>query len=172
MDCMKSFSLTTTDINTYTVASGAMSVWGAINNWQIYGTEASTFLIRGFKNINIFGIDMTGNVSSNYGIAPRTDNANPFDFEVNVRLNGQIPTPIGVVGTPNDWPLITNNNFIQQQFTLTKYKPSIKFATPIQSVTQIDFFDFKAYGEHAQNALQIKMGYYLQFTFYYTFEGE
>ena len=171
MECMRSFTLTTTDKKTYTVAAGDMSVWGAINNWQIYGTEASTFLIRGFKNINIFGIDMTGNASSNYGIGPRINNANPFDFEVNVRLAGQIPQPIGVIGVPNDWPLI-QNNFIQQQFTLTKYKANIKFATPIQSVTQIDLFDFKAYGEHAQSALQIDMGYFLQFTFYYKFEGE
>lgn len=172
MECMKSFSLTTTAKNTYTTAAGNLSVWGGINNFQIYGTETSIFEIQGFRNINIFGVDMTGNVSSNYGIAPRINNANAFDFEVNVRLNGQVPIPIGVIGGSNDWPLIVNNNFIQQQFTLSKFKPSIKFASPIQSVTQIDFYDFKASGEHAQSATQIDMGYFLQFTFYYKFEGE
>jgi len=172
MDCLRSFSLTTTNKSTYTTAAGNATIWGGINNFQIYGTETSIFQIQGFKNINIFGIDMTGNVSSNYGISPRLNNANAFDYEVNIRLNGQVPIPIGVIGGSNDWPLIIDTPFIQQQFTLSKFKPKIEFATPIQSVTQIDFYDFKAYGDHAQSATTIEMGYFLQFTFYYKYEGE
>lgn len=172
MDCMRSFSLSTTDQNTYTVASGAMAVWGAINNFSIYGTDSSFFNIQGFKNINVFGVDMIGNVSTAYGIAPRVDNANASDFEITVQLNGQLPQPVGVIGTPNDWPIINNNPFIESQYVLSKYNASVRFETPIQSVKSIALYDFKAFGEHAQNPLQIKMGYFIQLIIYYKFEGE
>jgi hypothetical protein len=114
---------------------------------------------------------MIGNVSTAYGSAPRVDNANATDFEIGVQLVGQIPQPIGVIGVPNDLPII-QNTFIEQIYTLSKYKTSVEFSTPIQSVKSISFYDFKAFGTHVQNILQVKMGYQLQFIFYYQFEGE
>jgi hypothetical protein len=172
MDCLRSFQLTVSAFNNYTALSGALTVWGAPLNFSIYDTRTSIFTIQGFKNINILGVDMVGNVSSAYGPAPRTLNANVKDFEVNVLLNGDIPVPIGVIGASNDWPIILNNNFIQQQTVLTKYKPSITFASPIQSVKSISLTDFKAFGDHVQNAGQVNLGYFLQFVFYYKYEGE
>jgi hypothetical protein len=171
MDCLRSFSLTILDQNTYTSASSALTVWGTNNSFAVYSTDSSTFLIQGFKNINVFKIDMIGNVSTAYGSAPRVDNANATDFEIGVQLVGQIPQPIGVIGVPNDLPII-QNTFIEQIYTLSKYKTSVEFSTPIQSVKSISFYDFKAFGTHVQNILQVKMGYQLQFIFYYQFEGE
>jgi hypothetical protein len=171
MDCLRSFSLTILDQKTYTSASSALTVWGTNNSFAVYSTDSSTFLIQGFKNINVFGIDMIGNVSSAYGSAPRVDNANATDFEIGVQLVGQIPQPLGIIGSPNDFPII-QNTFIEQINTLSKYKTSVKFSTPIQSVKSISFYDFKAFGSHVQNILQVKMGYQLQFIFYYQFEGE
>jgi hypothetical protein len=171
MDCLRSFSLTILDQNTYTSASSALTVWGTNNSFAVYSTDSSTFLIQGFKNINVFKIDMIGNVSTAYGSAPRVDNANATDFEIGVQLVGQIPQPIGVIGVPNDLPII-QNTFIEQIYTLSKYKTSVEFSTPIQSVKSISFYDFKAFGSHVQNILQVKMGYQLQFIFYYQFEGE
>jgi hypothetical protein len=114
---------------------------------------------------------MIGNVSSAYGSAPRVDNANANDFEIGVQLVGQLPKPIGVIGSPNDLPIITNT-FIEQIYTLSKYKTSVEFSTPIQSVKSISFYDFKAFGNNLENLAQVKMGYQLQFIFYYQFEGE
>jgi hypothetical protein len=114
---------------------------------------------------------MIGNVSSAYGSAPRVDNANANDFEIGVQLVGQLPQPIGVIGSPNDLPIITNT-FIEQIYTLSKYKTSVKFSSPIQSVKSISFYDFKAFGNNLENLAQVKMGYQLQFIFYYQFEGE
>jgi hypothetical protein len=171
MDCLRSFSLTILDQKTYTSASSALTVWGTNNSFAVYSTDSSTFLIQGFKNINVFKIDMIGNVSTAYGSAPRVDNANATDFEIGVQLVGQIPQPIGVIGVPNDLPII-QNTFIEQIYTLSKYKTSVEFSTPIQSVKSISFYDFKAFGTHVQNILQVKMGYQLQFIFYYQFEGE
>jgi hypothetical protein len=171
MDCLRSFSLTILDQKTYTSASSALTVWGTNNSFAVYSTDSSTFLIQGFKNINVFKIDMIGNVSTAYGSAPRVDNANATDFEIGVQLVGQIPQPIGVIGVPNDLPII-QNTFIEQIYTLSKYKTSVEFSTPIQSVKSISFYDFKAFGSHVQNILQVKMGYQLQFIFYYQFEGE
>jgi hypothetical protein len=170
-DCLRSFALTILDQNTYTAASGAMAVWGANNNFHIYSTDSSAFIIQGFKNINIFGVDMIGNVSTAYGAFPRIDNANADDFEIGVQLVGQLPQPIGVIGAPNDLPII-QNTFIEQIYTLSKFKTFVEFATPIQSVKNINFYDFKAFGTGAQNILQIRMGYQLTFVFYYQFEGE
>lgn len=173
MDCLRSFSLTITDQNTYTAASSSLTVWshGQNHSYAIYSTDSSTFLIQGFKNINVFKVDMIGNVSSAYGNAPRVDNANANDFEIGVQLVGQLPQPIGVIGSPNDLPIITNT-FIEQIYTLSKYKTSVEFSTPIQSVKSISFYDFKAFGNNLENLAQVKMGYQLQFIFYYQFEGE
>ena len=172
MDCLRNFSLTINAFNNYTALSGQLTVWGAPLNFSVYDTRTSIFNIQGFKNINIFGVDMVGNVSSNYGPSPRTLNANVKDFEMNVQLTGDIPVPIGVIGGTNDFPIILNNTAVQQQSVLSKYKPSVKFASPIQSVKSITLQDFKAFGDHVQNAGQINMGYFLQFVFYYKFEGE
>ena len=173
MDCLRSFSLTIIDQNTYTAASSALTVWshGQNHSYAIYSTDSSTFLIQGFKNINVFKVDMIGNVSSAYGSAPRIDNANANDFEIGVQLVGQLPQPIGVIGSPNDLPIISNT-FIEQIYTLSKYKTSVEFSTPIQSVKSISFYDFKAFGNNLENLAQVKMGYQLQFIFYYQFEGE
>lgn len=173
MDCLRSFSLTIIDQNTYTAASSALTVWshGQNHSYAIYSADSSTFLIQGFKNINVFKVDMIGNVSSAYGNAPRVDNANANDFEIGVQLVGQLPQPIGVIGSPNDLPIITNT-FIEQIYTLSKYKTSVEFSTPIQSVKSISFYDFKAFGNNLENLAQVKMGYQLQFIFYYQFEGE
>ena len=173
MDCLRSFSLTILDQNTYTAASSALTVWshGQNHSYAIYSADSSTFLIQGFKNINVFKVDMIGNVSSAYGNAPRVDNANANDFEIGVQLVGQLPQPIGVIGSPNDLPIITNT-FTEQIYTLSKYKTSVEFSTPIQSVKSISFYDFKAFGNNLENLAQVKMGYQLQFLFYYQFEGE
>ena len=165
MDCLRSFSLTVSAFNNYTALSGALTVWGAPLNFSVYDTRTSLFDIQGFKNINIYGVDMVGNVSSTYGPSPRTLNANVKDFEVNLVLIGDIPIPIGVIGASNDWPIVLNSTYIQQQNVLTKYKPNIKFASPIQSVKQIQLVDFKAFGDHVQNAGQINLGYFLEFIF-------
>jgi len=172
MECLRSFSLTVSANNNYTAASGELTVWGSPLNFSVYDTRTSIYLIQGFKNINIFGVDMIGNVSSSYGISPRTLNANVKDFEANVILIGEIPVPIGQISGTNNVPIILNNTFIQQQNILTKYKTNINFATPIQSVQSIYLTDFKFFGDHVQNAGQVNIGYFLEFIFYYKYEGE
>lgn len=172
MECLRNFSLTINAFNNYTALSGDLTVWGAPLNFSIIDTRSSIFDIQGFKNINIFGVDMVGNVSSGYGTAPRTLNANVKDFEMAVLLNGTIPLPIGIIGATNTFPIILNNTSIQQTSVLSKYKPSVKFESPIQSVKSITLQNFKAFGDHVQNAGQVNMGYFLQFIFYYEYEGE
>jgi len=171
MDCLRSFAITTTDYSTYTVAGGNLKVWGASNNFHILDPSASNFNVIGFKNINIHGIDVVGNVSSAY-TSTRINNANVSDWEVTVALKGQLPVLSGTVGTPNDFPIIANNQIIQEQYVLSKYKTSVKFATPIQSVTSIFLQDLKAFGKDAENALAVNMGFFFQFMVYYSFEGE
>jgi hypothetical protein len=172
MDCLRSFTLTTSATYNYTAASNKLTVWGAPLNFSIVDDRTSIFLIQGFKNINIYGVDMIGNVSSAYQAAPRTLNANVKDFECNVILIGDIPVPIGKISATNDLPVILNDTLVQQTVLLTKYKTNISFATPIQSVQQINLTNFKFFGDHVQNAGQVNMGYFLEFVFYYKYEGE
>jgi len=172
MDCLRNFSLTINAFNNYTAASGDFTVWGGPLNFSIVDTRSSIFEIQGFKNINIFGVDMVGNISSAYGPAPRTLNANVKDYEISVLLNGSIPLPIGLIGATNTFPIILNNTPIQQTSVLSKYKPFVKFESPIQSVKSITLENLKIFGDHVQNAGQVNMGYTLQFVFYYQYEGE
>jgi hypothetical protein len=172
MDCLRNFSLTIDAFNNYTAASGDFTVWGAPLNFSIVDTRSSIFDIQGFKNINIFGVDMIGNISSAYGPSPRTLNANVKDFEINVLLNGDIPLPIGLIGATNTFPIILNNTAVQQSSLLSKYKPFVKFESPVQSVKSITLQNLKIFGDHVQNAGQVNMGYTLQFVFYYQYEGE
>lgn len=173
MDCLKSFALTTTNVATYTVASGAVDVWGTNNNFNILAPLISNFNVQGFKNINVFGLDIIGNASSGYGNAvDRINNANALDWDVTIQLGGQVPLVGGVLGVNNDWPIITNQPFTQQNYVLSKYKTSVRFESPIESVKTISLLDFHAMGNGAESVLQVRMGYFFQVMVYYKFEGE
>lgn len=173
MDCLKSFALTTTNVATYTVASGNVDVWGLNNNFNILAPITSIFNVEGFKNINVFGLDIIGNVSSGYGNAvDRINNANALDWDVSIQLEGQLPLVGGTIGASNDWPIINNQTFTQQQFVLSKYKTFVKFDSPIQSVKRIILGDFHAMGSNSESATSVRMGYFFQVMVYYQFEGE
>jgi hypothetical protein len=173
MDCLKSFNFVSSGNSNFTTANG-LEGWqlGANNHFfTIYTSLISTYNIEGFKNINIHGIDLIGGVST-LPTAPAATNCLVQDWGVGVQINGQMPL-IGntITVSPDQWALANNVGF-NQNFRLGKYKTSVKFASPVQSVTSIVLNSLQAQGNGNESLTNINLVWYLNFVVYYSFEGE
>lgn len=167
MDCIKSFSLSTSANQTF--AAPNYNTWGTANYWQVVQNGSSVFNIQGFKNINIHAIDVMGDFSGSSILA---SNGIVQDWDVGISITGQSPQTNGnLVASPNFLSL-SDVAPLTNQFTVSRYKTKIELASPIQSAKTITFSQYKAYGYGAQNPLQIVLIFNLNFVFYYTFEGE
>ena len=173
MDCLRSFVLTIDQAGTFTGSD--VKTWAS-------GTDAyflcnlrgaltkSTFNIAGFKNINIYGMDVIGQVTTQIDAA--TGGCLVTDWAFEVVLNGQIPQINGdVTLSPNYWAINPTDPDVKS-FSLSKYTPSVKFASPFQSVTSINFDAITVQGYGNQTALTVSLDWDLSFVFYYKYEGE
>jgi hypothetical protein len=169
MECLKSFNFLV--VNQQNEPSPEFYNWtiGGQNFWLYESTNAaSSLFVQGFKNINIFKIEISGNVHSTSSTA-------------------------GVAGIVNNWHIITTVdgqnsnlttgnitaggfNMIQQPLNpnliFTKYQRSICFETPIQSASKITIESLYADGIANQSAVSIKLAWWFNFSVFYTFEGE
>ena len=123
MDCLKSFQLQTGSNSTF--AGAPVKTWtsGGQLLFQCEPLLNSSFTVQGFKNINIFGVDISGYVNS----IPSAPTAGVIveDWNVLMQINGQIPFVSGnVVSAPNDWNLVSSGN--ANIFAIGKYNRSIK----------------------------------------------
>jgi hypothetical protein len=171
MDCLRSFSININEGGTYSSGpSVILKQWGVVGNqpWAINITASSNYAIQGFKNIDLYGASVNGIVTTQIGSALSGVVVEDWDF--GFFLDGQLPL-IGGVATNSFWTLNDNNNQARQ-FALNKFSNEIKFASPIKSVKNIFFNDFKAQGQSSQTATTIALGFDLNFVFYYKFEGE
>ena len=170
MDCLKSFSIHTASNSTFSGAQVKTWLSGVETFFQCEPSLDSTFTIQGFKNINIFGVDVIGFVNS-IPSAP-TAGAIVEDWTIRLRINGQIPFVSGeVVAAPNDWGIVTSGN-PARTFAIGKYNNSLKFASPFQSVASIQLLQLISQGYGAQTAGNINLSWNLNFVFYYNYEGE
>ena len=170
MDCMRSFVIDAS-LNQSWALGPNLDVWtiGTNNYW--FGRTSTAFAqfdVRGFKNINIFGIDCVGDFKS----GPGGNQCLIDNWEVSIDLIGQ-PQIIGGTVTPitnllnvNQEPAFINN------FILSKYKRGFELSSPIQSVNGIQFQAFTASGHANQSLLNVTVNWNLNFIFYYKFEGE
>jgi len=170
MSCLRSFNLrmslqrdqTGTSIKTWTS--------GTENFWSLNSAGVSTVNIQGYKNINIYGVDVVGNLSTNTTSAINGVIVN--DWTVNVFINGVNPIIDAVVTTsPNNYGII-NSTTANNIFALGKYNNSLRFASPYQSVQSIQFQDTNAFGIGYQSALGVNVLWNMNFIFFYKFEGE
>jgi hypothetical protein len=170
MDCLKSFSLVSSANGTF--AAPEFTNWGAANNlfWNVKQTIGSSiFNVAGFKNINIYGIEVIGTFE---GSSTLVSNGIVNDWNINLNIEGQAPLTNGnVTVAPNFLSLQDLPPFVTN-FGLSKYSPKIKLSTPIQSVKNITFTNYNVNGYGAQNPLQIQLNWNLNFIIYYQFEGE
>ena len=168
MDCLRSFQIIVGS-NT-TVSSGDIATWGLApqNYWLARQTGTSTFNIQGFKNINIFGIESVGTVSSVIGGA---DQVIVNDWAFSLTVTGINPLVGGTVTvTPNSYGLQIQgvNPFIE----LSRYSPKIMLEEPISSARTITITELRASGIGARNLAAINLQWAFNFVVYYKFEGE
>jgi len=169
MDCLRSFNFNIgAQGNEPTPEFLAWSV-GAQHFWSYQSTNVdSVFNIEGFKNINVFKIALNGNVGS---YSTTLSSVIVSNWVWSIEIIGQNSVIGGNVSvTPNGFGMSVQP--INPIFNLSKYTPSIEFATPIQSAKQINFNGFYADGIGAQILTSGQLNWSINCTVFYKYEGE
>ena len=169
MDCMRSFTLNINQnfIFTNTVFT-EWNVLGTVLPWTMFdgsGTRFSIFNISGFKNIDLYGVSLVGNVYPL--LAPAQRQALVQDWGVELALTG---TPALIGGS------FGNNTFLATQGNtsvfLSKYQNEYKLASPIKSVTDITISSLTASGIQNESGVSVDLAFDVNLIVYYKFEGE
>jgi len=150
----------------------SLKTWGTVGNrnWAYLedDTNNSMYQIEGFKNINLFSVEMVGMVQTNVFDATSAG-CIVNDFGMFLNLNGLIPS---VSGSINPTPDFYQINPTFKDLCLTKFTNKLTFTSPIQSIRSITFRNFNAQGIAAENLTSISLRYNLTFIFTYEYEGE
>lgn len=168
MDCLRSFIIGIDQNRTFATSGTNVKNWGPAGNyhWVIDQSGSSVYLIEGYRRIDLYGIEMIGNVQTSLGAG---DGAIVQDFNFQIGINGQVPLVSGSVQTtPNFWAINQN----QATFDLGKYTNQIMFDSPYQGCQSIGFNQFRAQGNNGETLNSINLEIRLQFKFYYKFDGE
>ena len=173
--CMKSFQLQIGQSFTVTnTLNQSIKTWGTVGQyfWStsfLANSDISVYNIQGFKNIDIYGVKMLGNVTGGHG---GVKCAVVTDWGFNISLDGTPPLISGIKSTsPDGWGLKSLPPDILT-FPLSKTANSIMLSDPITSVKSISFNYMDAQGIGAEFLNQVQLYYALNFTFYYKYEGE
>lgn len=171
MDCLRSFSFR---VNTNTNLSGGnVKQWttSAGNHYfSVNAGTASTYNIQGFKNIEVYGIDVLGTIQTLVGATNGGVIIN--DWSIDVLISGQQPLVGGTVTTSPNYYSIDATSPSNRIFSLSKFNNSLKLASPITSVQFIQLGSTYATGFGYQTLNDINLHWNLDFVVYYKFEGE
>jgi hypothetical protein len=172
MDCLKSFSFKIENGSNFTGTTVKQWTVGAVNNyWAVRGGGTSQLNFEGFKNINIFGIDVVGGINTQQTAA--TGGVIVNDWQIHLQIEGTLPLINSfVTPSPNFFGLLPISNNTNKLFTLGKYCNSLKFVEPIQSVQYIQINETNASGIGWQTAGSCELYYNFNFIVYYNYEGE
>lgn len=170
MDCLRSFNIGINQSGSFagglvtkTWLSGTETFWAS----RISGT--STFTFQGFKNVDLYGIDVIGAVTTQVGALIGGVNVN--DWAMELVINGQYPLASGFVTvSPNFWNVQLPTT--SDRFELSKNTNSLKFENPIKSVSTITFESLNTQGNGAETSGTVSLDYDLTFVIYYKYEGE
>jgi len=171
MDCLRSFNFR---VNANTNLTSNLKTWSnGLNNhyWAANsGSLGSQYNIEGFKNINIYGIDVIGSVQT----LPTAGNGGVIvnDWSIDVLINGQQPLVGGTITTSPNFYGINTASLANKVFPLSKYSNSLKFADPFESVKNINLQDTNASGIGWETSLNVNLFWNLNFVVFYKFEGE
>lgn len=171
MDCLRSFNFSLRNQSNYDASNGFL-YWqiGTQHFWLIdQALPNVSYLIQGFKNINIFKIEITGDVNSSPSFA--TYSGLVQNWKWNFTVEGQNSTSVGILA-PAQSPDYMVIRSVDPDFAISKYQRSITFETPIQSAKRIDIRNFYCDGIANQNITSIQVGFYITFTVFYKYEGE
>lgn len=169
MDCLRSFTIEINQGRTFSVAGTNIKTWGTLGNYHWIIVEqggTSIFDIQGFRRIDLYGIEMLGNIQTDAGL---NDGAIVEDYSFNIGIGGQVPLVSGIVRTaPNFWAI----NPSVGQFNLGKYANKLTLESPYTGCTSLVFNGFRAQGNNGETTNSISLDIKLQFVVYYKFEGE
>jgi hypothetical protein len=170
MDCLRSFNFNLTTQANWGVANG-FKHWqiGTQHFWLFQQQDATgaIYTIQGFKNINIFKIEIVGDWYSS--ASPVGVSALPQNWNFGFGIVGQNSPSVGSVTNPIFGMIETFNT---PYFTLSKYQRSISFESPIQSAKEIKLFNVYCDGIADQSTASVQLGYNMTVTVFYQFEGE
>jgi len=138
--------------------------------WAASFGTSSTYNIQGYKKINVYGIDVVGTVGTNTTSA--TGGISVDDWAIDVLIEGQQPLVGGNITAIPNFYLIAIDQPANKNFPISKYSPSLKFATPYESVQFIQILGSHVYGSGFQTAGSVNIFMNLNFVVYYNFEGE
>lgn len=172
MSCYRSFLLHTNAEATFTTAgTNVVNTWGTIGNQHFLAivNQLSTFNIQGFKNVDIFGVEIVGIVRT-FEAATGKCVLTDWSFEIEVNGNPSLISGEKVV-SPDYYNIITTAPEVNK-ISLGRYINKISFADPIKSVKDIKLTKLTATGNNAETVGTISLSFDLTFNFLYQYEGE
>lgn len=168
MDCLRSFTIGISQNRTFTNTTNQIKNWGVVGNyhWVVVQQGSSVYNIQGFKRIDLYGVEMLGNIQTTLG---PNDGGIVSDYSFQIGVGGTVPLISGVIQTsPNDWSINQNIG----QFDLGKFSNKILFESPFSGCTSIGFNQLKIQGQNGETLNSLNLDIDLQFKFVYKFEGE
>ena len=97
MDCLRSFSFAVDLINNVSGATNLKQWATSVGQhfWQASVGTSSTYNIQGFKNIDVYGVDVLGSIQTQTNTVINGVIVN--DWLIDVIVNGQQPVVGGVI---------------------------------------------------------------------------
>lgn len=169
MDCLRSFNIRLQYYAELTSLDAGVKFWGTGNNINciINDQNFANFSIQGFKNINLYGFRLVGDIT------PGTNTSKSSvisDWAIQVGCTGQPPLISGNIDSGTY--ALSYGNVLSNFFLINKYSNEVKFESPITSATLINFSLIKLTAIHCETNTDIGINADLNFTFYYNYEGE
>jgi hypothetical protein len=171
MDCLRSFNIVIDQASTFSGTQVKTWTLGLQEFWSVDINGLSSFIFEGFKNVDVYGIDVIGNVNTQRAAAIGGCNVQDWSFEV--LIEGQSPLASGrVATTPSNYWNIATGTVGSRIFSLSKNTNSVRFADPIKSASYLNFERLNAQGDGGQTLGTISLDYKFNFVVYYKYEGE
>lgn len=175
MDCMKSFNISIIGNKNYTTSNSLLNYWISSGTgdiyWSLRSTELSRYTIEGFRNINLYRIEVVGQIIGE-SVFGGTGGAIVNDWGFQIYCEATTSLTSGIIQTsPNYWNIDASGTN-SRKFTFTKTLNSINFPSPLQSLKYIEFQQLNADGIGAQGPNLISLDFNLNFVFYYKYEDE
>ena len=171
MDCLRSFNFALANQSNYDASLG-FKYWQINSNhfWLIDQSLPNVkYLVQGFKNINVFKIEVSGDVNSSPAFVPYE--ALVQNWKWDLQIVGQNSTNVGILA-PAQNPTYMVIQETNPSFRLSKFQPSIEFETPIQSAKEIIFTNFYCDGIANKTTTSAQVGFVINVTIFYKYEGE
>jgi len=168
-NCIKSFNFLV--VNGVDEPTPEAYFWTiGLQNFWLYDSRnaVSSLSVQGFKNINIYKIEVNGDVyteASPPNVAGIVNN-----WHVILTVDGQNSNFVGGTFVAGGFNMI--NQPLNPNIIFSKFQNSMSFQSPIQSASKITIETLYADGIANQSNVSIKLRWWLNFTVYYTFEGE